>query len=126
MRTSCVWRRERGSRCGKESTDRSRSEKGKSEAVRKHAPPRPGMLHLLLKNLIILITVPLWEIHQLSWFGRGQRLKKRGGLGTPPNKRKESLIAITRQSLELSNRRHKQAIKHASAVNLMKGCESII
>lgn len=42
----------------------------------KRAPPPASFWHATLgsENLIILITIPSWEIHQLSWVGRGDTI----------------------------------------------------
>lgn len=42
----------------------------------KRAPPPASFWHATLgsENLIILITIPSWEIHQLSRVGRGDTI----------------------------------------------------
>lgn len=66
----------------------------------KRAPPPASFWHATLgsENLIILITIPSWEIHQLSWVGRGTPFKiwKRGS-----KQRKESLFANKKETYEI-------------------------
>lgn len=74
----------------------------------KRAPPPASFWHATLgsENLIILITIPSWEIHQLSWVGRGGHHLKYGREGA--NKGKSLCLPIKRKRMKSSNQSYKR------------------
>lgn len=74
----------------------------------KRAPPPASFWHATLgsENLIILITVPSWEIHQFMGWEGGHHLWKYGREGA--NKGKSLCLPIKRKRMKSSNQSYKR------------------